>query len=176
MKPWLERGGTAVSAAAGSRLRKAELPAAPAMAQLHATAFHRGWGVDEIESLLLDESVMAHVLAPKAKLAGFALSRRAADEAEILSIVVERSARGRGLGRELLRGHLDALREAGTFRVFLEVDEQNAAARALYIDEDFAEVGRRANYYQAAAGARSAALVFCRELRPRLTDEACQGF
>jgi ribosomal-protein-alanine N-acetyltransferase len=56
------------------------------------------------------------------------------------------------------------------------VDEMNAAARGLYNDEDFAEVGRRPDYYRAAGGERSNALVLCRELFPTLTDDLCRGF
>ena len=176
MKAWRGRVGSAPPDRGVSAFRTAEAADAAALADLHATAFHRGWGTDEIESLLLDDTVVAHVVAPAGTPAGFVLSRRATDEAEILSIVVERRSRRRGLGRALLRGHIAALGARGVCQLFLEVDEDNAAARALYLDEDFVEVGRRANYYENAAGTRSSALVLCRELRPRLTDDACRGF
>jgi ribosomal-protein-alanine N-acetyltransferase len=37
--------------------------------------------------------------------------------------------------------------------VFLEVDENNAPARALYRRAGFADVGRRKSYYQSGASA-----------------------
>ena len=66
------------------------------------------------------------------KLAGFILSRLAADEAEILSIAVAAARRGRGLGGRLLDLHLRRLAGLGAKAVFLEVDEDNTPARRLY--------------------------------------------
>src|SRR5215212_6267677 len=75
---------------------------AAVIAGLHSAAFHRGWSESELESLLLDRSVVAHRAMRGRKLVGFILSRLAADEAEILSIAVACSQRSRGLGRRLL--------------------------------------------------------------------------
>jgi ribosomal-protein-alanine N-acetyltransferase len=49
--------------------------------------------------------------------------------------------------------------------VFLEVDENNPAARALYAKLGFAEVGRRKGYYRDGEGGESAALVLRLQLR-----------
>ena len=56
----------------------------------------------------------------------------AADEAEILSIAVAASHRGRGLSRDLLLTHLGHLAGRGVRAVFLEVEENNQPARRLY--------------------------------------------
>ena len=69
---------------------------AAAIARLHSSSFHRGWSEHELESLLLDRSVVAHRAMGGRKLVGFILSRVAADEAEILSIAVASSRRSRG--------------------------------------------------------------------------------
>ena len=66
------------------------------------------------------------------RLRGFALSRLAADEAEILTIAVAPAWRKRGVGRDLLREHLQQVARAGGRKLFLEVDAANAAAVALY--------------------------------------------
>lgn len=168
--------GSTPAARPKAAVRAATPDDALAMSDLHASAFHRGWGADEIERLLLDRQVLAHVATFPGEVAGFILSRRAADEAEVLSIVVERRTRRYGLGRALLRAHLDALGTGPTRCVFLEVDENNAAARALYADEDFAEVGRRRDYYGSEGTKRASALVLCRELRARLTERDERGF
>ena len=75
------------------------------------------------------------------------MSRRAADEAEILSVAVARAWRGRGLARRLLDLHLRRLAGFGLRAVFLEVDEDNEPARRLYARAGFREVGRRPGYY-----------------------------
>lgn len=134
------------------------------LAQLHGASFHRGWGSAEFEQLLIDRNVLIHRLCEKRTIIGFAVSRRAADEAEILSIAIGARYRGRGLSRPLLLSHLGHLAGLGVVRVFLEVEESNAPARRLYEHAGFAVVGRREGYYRAAQGAARNALVMRRDL------------
>jgi len=123
---------------------------AAAIAAVHAASFQRGWGDDEIEALLRDGNVVAHRAMSGRKLIGFILSRRAAGEAEILSLAVAPAWRGRKLSRSLLDLHLRRLAGLGTRSVFLEVGEHNAPACRLYRRAGFREVGRRQGYYQGA--------------------------
>ena len=135
---------------------------AAAIAKLHGASFHRGWSDGEIESMLLDRDILAHRAMLGRKLVGFILSRLVVGEAEILSVAVASSRRGRGLARRLLDLHLRRLAGLGANTVFLEVDEGNEPARRLYQRTGFREVGRRAGYYQAGKG--GAALVLRRDL------------
>ena len=137
---------------------------AAAIAALHAASFRRGWSEDEFESLLADRKVVAHRAMVGRSLVGFILSRIVDDEAEILSVAVAGSRRGRGLARLLLNLHLRRLAGLGVRAVFLEVDEDNAAARRLYARGGFREVGRRAGYYPREGGEPSMALVLRRDL------------
>ena len=137
---------------------------ATALAALHAASFNRGWSEQEFEQLLTDRNVVADRAARGRATAGFILSRRAADEAEILSVAVARSWRGRGLARRLLDLHLRRLAGLGLRTVFLEVDEDNAPARRLYARAGFGEVGRRPGYYAGTGGNTTAALVLRRDL------------
>ena len=75
----------------------ATLRDAPKLAQLHGASFHRGWGEGEFENMLSERNTLVHRLRLGRKIIGFAASRMAADEAEILSIAVAASHRGRGL-------------------------------------------------------------------------------
>lgn len=134
------------------------------MSQLHAAAFRRGWSEDEVERLLTDRSILAHRAMAGRTLAGFILSRLVHGEAEILSVAVSRTARGRGLSRRLLNLHLGRLAGLGIRTVFLEVDEDNTPARRLYQRAGFREVGRREGYYQKEIAAAAAALVLRRDL------------
>jgi ribosomal-protein-alanine N-acetyltransferase len=137
---------------------------AAALAQLHAGAFNRGWSEQEFEQLLTDRMIVADRAAIERATIGFIVSRRAADEAEILSVAVARARRGRGLARRLLDLHLRRLAGLGVRTVFLEVDEDNNPARRLYVRAGFHEVGRRPAYYAAGNGNAAAALVLRRDL------------
>jgi [ribosomal protein S18]-alanine N-acetyltransferase len=137
---------------------------AAALAALHAAAFGRGWSEDEFERLLLERNVIAHRAMSSRTLAGFVLSRLAGGEAEILSIAVATARRGRGLARRLLDLHLRRLAGLGATAVFLEVDEDNLAARRLYARAGFRDVGRRPAYYPRAANLAANALVLRRDL------------
>jgi len=134
-------------------LSEARTADAAAIAALHKASFQRGWGEEEVYSLLIDKNVIAHRAMIGRVMAGFILSRLAAGEAEILSIAIAPKQRGRGLSRPLLDLNLRRLAGLGTRTVFLEVDENNAPARALYRRAGFADVGRRKSYYQSGANA-----------------------
>lgn len=146
----------------------ADAGAADSCAALHGRSFRRGWSESEFESMLADPSVLADLLVDRNDRArtalGFALSRKALDEAELCSIAVAPDVRGRGGGAVLLDRHLTRLANRGVRRVVLEVDQGNTPARRLYESFGFAEVGRRANYYGSAGG--STALVLARRLDP----------
>jgi [ribosomal protein S18]-alanine N-acetyltransferase len=142
------------------RMAEANERDATAIAAIHAASFQRGWGEDEVRSLLLDRNVVCHRALAGRSLVGFILSRLVAGEAEILSVAVAPGWRGRGLSRPLLDLHLRRLAGLGARTVFLEVDEKNAPAGRLYRRVGFYGVGRRQGYYGGAA----TALVLRRDL------------
>ena len=137
---------------------------AAALAAIHVASFNRGWSEPEFEQLLTDRNVIADRAASGRKPVGFIVSRRAADEAEILSVAVARAWRGRGLSRKLLDLHLRRLAGLGLRAVFLEVDEDNVPARKLYARAGFLQVGRRPGYYAQGRDKAAAALVLRRDL------------
>jgi len=139
-------------------------PAAASLAMLHAASFARGWTEAEFERLLVDPNVLAHEAVIGRKLVGFILSRRAARDAEILSVAVARSDRGRGIAGALLDVHLRNLAGLGTQAVFLEVEDDNPPARRLYAGRGFLKVGERRGYYAHGDGRTSTALILRRDL------------
>ncbi len=136
---------------------------APAIAALHTASFHRGWSDGEVENLLLDGQVLAHSLRVNGTIAGFVMSRCAADEAEILSIAVTSRYQGRGFARKLLQLHMGRLAALGVKTLFLEVAENNRPAIALYRKAGFRDVAKRPNYYPVPGGSAAAALVLRRD-------------
>lgn len=127
----------------------------------HEGGFARRWEPGECAALLADRSIMAEGVfcGRGAEPCGFVMSRLAADEAEVLSIVVAGARRGSGLGQALLAAHLAQLAAHGVTQLFLEVEEGNTAAIALYRRFGFLTVGRREGYYPKPDGSRVAALV-----------------
>jgi ribosomal-protein-alanine N-acetyltransferase len=127
------------------------------MAALHQSCFPRPW----------DDAAMAIFIAAPDTLcllgsihegagrvpAGLLIARTAADEAELLTLAVVAQYRRSGLGRALLTSAMTTLGESGAKRLFLEVEEGNHAALALYRSVGATAVGRRARYYEHGADA-----------------------
>lgn len=79
---------------------------------------------------------------------GYVFLYHAADEGEIPTIAVAENARRRGIGSALLDAAEESAASCGVKKIFLEVRESNAAARALYGKQHFTEVGKRKHFYE----------------------------
>jgi [ribosomal protein S18]-alanine N-acetyltransferase len=145
-------------------VRPSEMTDARAVAEIHAASFDRPWGLMEFERLLAEENTLCHVAAGSKEADGFVLSRLAADEAEILSIAVTPRRRGEGIAGRLLTSHRDALLLNRIRTLFLEVEDSNVSAIALYKRQGSSEVSRREAYYRKADGSAATALVMRRAL------------
>jgi len=134
-------------------------------AAIHATSFAYPWQEADFEQLFVASGTIADgaIEAKEEHLAGFVLSRIAAGEAEILTIAVAPQWRRRGIATSLLAPHLSGLAAARVNRLFLEVDVENTAARALYANFGFEQVGERKAYCRTGAGLVGA-LVMRRDL------------
>ena len=149
-------------------VRNAAQKDSPSLARLHKEGgFGQNWTVEDFESFLADRSVIADILCDPSHpqtVYGFILSRKIAHEAEILTIVLARNIRGRGWGRVLLARHLARLSQADVATLFLEVEDENRPARALYQSSGFVAVGKRPAYYAKAGGQKADALIMKRDL------------
>jgi ribosomal-protein-alanine N-acetyltransferase len=137
---------------------------------LHEEDFSRPWSEHEFASLLEQEPVFGFaawaVGQRKQGPAGFVLARLVAGEGEILTIAVARKFRRQGLGRDLMEAVLRELHAERAEELFLEVDETNVAAIALYRRLGFKEVARRPGYYEhTGTTRRTDALVMRRAFR-----------
>jgi ribosomal-protein-alanine N-acetyltransferase len=84
---------------------------------------------------------------PDGELLGWAGILVIAETAEIMTVGVVPSARRAGTGRRMLDVLLAEAVTRGATEVFLEVRTDNAAARAMYRDAGFDEIGIRRGYY-----------------------------
>ena len=132
-----------------------------ALAALHAACFTvpRPWTATEFAELLARADTFL-LQEP----AGFLLGRALASEAELLTLAVAPEARRAGTGARLVAGFLAEAAARGAETAFLEVAEDNLAARALYERAGFAPAGRRRAYYRHKDGTTTDALVMTRAL------------
>jgi ribosomal-protein-alanine N-acetyltransferase len=95
---------------------------------------------------------------------GFAVSSRVVDELHLLNLCIEPRHQRKGLGRFLLCHLLAEGRAAEATTAFLEVRPSNQAARRLYQETGFCEVGYRKDYYPGGPKGRESALVMAMDL------------
>lgn len=136
---------------------------AEALAALHAEAFDAPWNAAAFSALLDQPGVFG-----VRKAGGFILCRIVLDEAEILTLAVRPQDRRAGLASRLTEVAAGLAARGGAERLFLEVAEDNAAARALYGRLGFVQTGRRRGYYARAEGSSADALLLVLNL-PGLT-------
>ncbi len=143
-------------------------------AAIHAATFARPWTDGEFGDLIAQDNAFGFAaLEPPGRggaMAGFVLARHAAGEAEVLTIAVRPDWQRYGVGRRLMDHLLGAAHRERIDAMFLEVDEANAAARALYAKRGFRIVAERPDYYRGNDTGRSRALVMRRDgrsARPR---------
>lgn len=87
---------------------------------------------------------------------GYAVVAVGAGEAHLLNLSVGAAWQRRGLGREILSYVFDFIDKIKADAVFLEVRVSNSAARALYAQAGFREIGMRRGYYPAYQGREDA--------------------
>jgi len=134
-----------------------EMADAPIVHRLHRQAFYHGWGVAAFQNFLNDPHIIGFGArlnsrsAGERHFSGFILARLIDHEAEILTFAVAKNYRRAGLGRALLEYLLRFLYQERAEILFLEADEHNSPALALYRSLGFRESGRRKAYYQSPA-------------------------
>lgn len=157
MRVWMAPGGL--------HIEPGQQRDAAALAKLHAASFYRGWTREDFAAWLIAQDHPTYVAVDaKRNVAGFAMLRMAADEAELLTIAVDRRRRGKGVGAALLEAVFADLMMTPVRRLFLEVAEDNAPAVTLYRHRGFADIGTRQGYYPRPDGTPATALVMARDL------------
>ncbi|AZO26145.1 MULTISPECIES: ribosomal protein S18-alanine N-acetyltransferase [Mesorhizobium] len=140
-----------------------------AVSVLHREDFVRPWTDGEFAALLEQDTVFGYAARETGQGAkppvGFVLARLAAGEGEILTVAVARAHRRQGLGWQLMDAVLRELHAQRAEALFLEVDETNTPAIALYRRLGFRQVGQRPNYYRSTENGPTGALVMRRDLR-----------
>lgn len=139
-----------------------------ALAALHAQCFSTPppWSAASFAALLADPSVFL-IADPPGR--AFLLGRVIAGEAELLTLATDPGSRRRGLARDLLARFDRQARARDATTAFLEVAEDNTAARALYDSAGWVRAGRRPGYYRRPGAPPVAALILCKSPGAPLT-------
>lgn len=144
---------------------------AAALAETHARAFRHGGAWSE-------SSIAAAMSAPGAITAGcaraFALGRVTLDEAELLTLATAPEYQRQGHARAVLARFEALAAQAGARVIFLEVDAENTAARALYHAAGYTHAGLRRGYYRSAGGHVSDALLLKKALPSDVNQPVAQ--
>jgi ribosomal-protein-alanine N-acetyltransferase len=124
--------------------------------RVYAFPWTRGNFVDSLAA-----GYLARLLRPAADphLLGYCVAMLGAGEMHLLNITVAPAHQRVGHARRLLADLTDECRRAGAERLWLEVRESNAGARAAYARLGFRPMGVRPGYYPAARGQRESAVV-----------------
>ena len=124
----------------------------PEVLRLEREAFGQmAWHAEDFESAIsskCDFPLVIQAGTDSIGLAGYAVLRIIAPEAEIENICVAPACRRSGVGETLMAEMLRLAAERDAERIFLEVRAHNKPAKALYLKRGFVESYRRKNYYQ----------------------------
>ncbi|MEO0388204.1 MAG: GNAT family N-acetyltransferase [Pseudomonadota bacterium] len=132
------------------------------LAALHARSFTlapKPWSAQAFADLLATPTCHLLVEDP-----GFAVLRCAGGMGEVLTLAVPPEHRRQGLATRLLSALEATAKAKGATEILLEVNEENAAGRALYARAGYAKAGWRKDYYDGPSGARHRALVLRKPL------------
>lgn len=137
-----------------------------AVADIHAKSFTYAWSDGDFEQFISQDAYFCLIARPLYQIlkkpVAFILIKQLGEEAEIISFATMKNVRRRGIAEQVLNYTIRRLAFDGAKTLFLEVEEGNKQAIALYRKLGFEQTGRREGYYRGsveASGGASAALV-----------------
>ena len=142
-------------------LREATEEDLDSLTRLEASCFPDPWPRESLQHEFQSTTARLFVTGHPRVLA-YACFQVVLDEAELLRLATAPEARRRGLGAALIDYGIQHLVQEGVRRLFLEVREDNHAARTLYEGLEFHLEGRRDAYYRDGENA----LLYARKCGP----------
>ena len=105
------------------------------------------WTENDIRTLITDKNKNCLVATLGDEVICYIGAESVLDECNIGNIVTAKAHRGHGYATDVMSNLLNILRENGIKKVFLEVENDNVPAIALYRKLGFGQYGYRRDYY-----------------------------
>ena len=118
------------------------------VAKIEAASFSVPWSLKSFTETVERENFRYFVAEEAGEILGYCGFLFVLDEAEIPNVCVKKSARCRGVGKQMMTVLLDEAKKLGMAVLYLEVRESNTPARTLYRSLCFEENGIRKNFYE----------------------------
>jgi len=100
----------------------------------------------------IGERYFGSYLVEDSNIIGFYVGEYILEEATLMDICVSPDFQGKGYGKYILNHYQQAAKQLGAKTLFLEVRAKNISALMMYINDGYAEIGRRTGYYPSAVG------------------------
>lgn len=118
------------------------------VAELEKICFSAPWSENSVASELTNPLSLWLVATDGETVAGYIGSQSVEGEADMMNVAVHPDYRRQGVGKMLVDGLVEALKEKGVHSLSLEVRRSNQSAIRLYEKTGFAQAGLRRNYYR----------------------------
>lgn len=121
----------------------------PEVMAIEAEAFGEdAWSQESFRQGMVQRTGHYIAAIEEGRLLGYMGFSHVFEDVELLTIAVAKSARGNGVGRQMMAYLLDYANHQNAARILLEVRASNAAAIGLYESFGFEKIGVRRGYYQ----------------------------
>jgi len=116
--------------------------------QLENQCLSTAWSENQLSAIINDENYMYVTVSENQKLLGVGGAICSSiDSAEIFTVAVSKENRGKGIGKEIVSKLIDFCVSKNAESIFLEVEDGNTPAQALYSSFGFKNVGKRKGFY-----------------------------
>lgn len=134
------------------------------MTYIHAEAFANYWNPSDFNDFFSVSGTHAILAEIDETPVGMAVLRVAGEQADIITIAVRPQYRRHGLATTMMKQSIEKAVSLGADAMFLDVENGNTAAIALYAALGFTQLSRRKLYYRQKDGTYTDALVMTRKL------------
>jgi ribosomal-protein-alanine N-acetyltransferase len=118
-----------------------------AAAELEKACLSTAWSESQLADIIGKENYRYVTALTEGKLSGVGGVICTEDSAEIFTVAVSAEHRKKGIGGKILSELIAFCKRIGTKSIFLEVEEGNESAIALYSKFGFLQVGLRKGFY-----------------------------